>query len=155
MANTYTQLYIHLVFAVKNRQSLIREAFRDELEKYMCGIVAEKRHKVLAIYCMPDHTHLFVGLNPAEAISNLLRDLKTSSSAFIKAKQWLTGDFNWQEGYGAFSHARSQLDTVISYILNQPAHHRKRPFKEEYLDMLQKAGIDYKEAYLFEWINLE
>jgi putative transposase len=153
MADTYTQLYIHIVFTVKNRESLIRESFRVDLEKYICGIVSQKRHKPLAIYCMPDHTHLFVGLNPAEAISVLVRDIKTGSSAFIKEQNWLQGPFKWQEGYGAFSHARSQLDTVVRYILNQPDHHRKRTFQEEYLNMLNKAGIAYNDAYLFDWLD--
>lgn len=155
MANTYTQLYIHLVFAPKGRANVIREAFRDELEKYICGIVATKRHKPLAIYCMPDHIHLFVGLNPAEAISDLVRDIKTGSSVLIKEKNWIAGRFSWQEGYGAFSHARSQLDTVVRYILNQPNHHHKRTFREEYLDMLAKAGVEYNDAYLFEWLDEE
>ena len=153
MANTYTQLYIHLVFAVKNRESLIRESFRDELEKYICGIVTQKRHKPLAVYCMPDHTHLFVGLNPAESISTLVGNVKTGTSALMKEKQWNRSAFQWQEGYGAFSHARSQLDTVVAYILNQPDHHRRRTFREEYSDMLTKAGIDYNDAYLFDWLD--
>lgn len=153
MADTYTQLYIHLVFAVKYRQSLIHESFRDELEKYMCGIASEKRHKPLAIYCMPDHIHLFVGLNPAEAISTLVRDLKTATNTLINEKQWVAGRFQWQEGYGAFSHARSQLDTVVRYIRNQPNHHQKQRFRDEYLDMLQKAGIDFQPQYLFDWLD--
>lgn len=153
MADTYTQLYIHLVFAVKYRESLIHESFREELEKYMCGIVNEKRHKPLAIYCMPDHVHLFVGLNPAEAISTLVRDLKTATTALIKDKKWIVSRFQWQEGYGAFSHARSQLDTVVRYIRNQPSHHKKQVFRDEYLDMLQKAGIDYQPQYLFDWFE--
>ncbi len=153
MANTYTQLYIHIVFAVKNRNALIRESFRDELEKYICGIATHKRHKPLAVYCMPDHTHLFVGLNPAEPISDLVRDVKTGTSALIKEKRWVRSAFNWQEGYGAFSHARSQLDTVVAYILNQPHHHHHRTFRDEYLDMLVKAGIEYNDSYLFDWLD--
>ncbi len=153
MANTYTQLYIHIVFSVKNRHSLIRESFRDELEKYICGIVTYKRHKPLATYCMPDHTHLFVGLNPAETIADLVRDVKTGTSSLLKQKQWVPSGFQWQEGYGAFSHARSQLDTVVRYILTQPEHHRKHTFREEYIDMLTKAGIDYNDAYLFDWLD--
>ena len=153
MANTYTQIHIHIVFTVKNRESLIREAFRDELEKYICGILRQKRHKTLAIYCMPDHLHLLVGLNPAEAIATLVRDIKTGASALIKEKRWIQGQFNWQEGYGAFSHAKSQIDTVVQYILNQPVHHQKRTFRDEYLDMLAKAGVDYDDAYLFDWLD--
>ena len=129
--------------------------FRDELEKYICGIVQGERHKLLAIYCMPDHTHLFIGLNPAQAISELVRQIKLNTSALIKGKKWIRGLFSWQEGYGAFSHARSQLDTVVQYIVNQPAYHAKRTFREEYLDMLQRAGIDYNDAYVFEWVDLD
>lgn len=153
MANTYTQLYVHIVFAVKHRENLIREPFRDELEKYICGIITQKRHKPLAVYAMPGHTHLFIGLNPAEAISTLVGNIKTGTSALIKEKQWIRSGFQWQEGYGAFSHARSQLDTVVAYILNQPIHHQRRTFREEYLDMLTKAAIDYTDSYLFDWLD--
>lgn len=155
MADTYTQLHIHLIFAVKGRQNLVQEAFREELEKYISGIVRNKRHKLLALYCMPDHAHLLIGLNPAEALSTLVRDIKANSSQFINEKRWVRGRFSWQEGYGAFSYARSQVDTVVEYIRKQPQHHQKRTFREEYLSVLENFGIEYKTEYLFEWIDKE
>ena len=116
MGDTYTQLYIQIVFAVKSRQGFIRESFRDELEKYMCGIMRKKSHKPLAIYCMPDHIHFLVGLNPAQSISDLVKELKNSSSNFIKDKKFVPENFYWQGGYGAFSYSKSQLDNVIQYV---------------------------------------
>ena len=151
MANTYSQLYIQIIFAVKDRSSLIKECNRDEIEKYINGIIANHKCKLLAIYCNPDHTHLMVGLHPSTAISDLVREIKTSSSAFIK-KRFGCSSFSWQEGYAAFSYSRRHIDFVINYILNQPQHHAKRGFKEEYLDILQKSGIEYDEKYLFHWI---
>jgi REP element-mobilizing transposase RayT len=153
MPNTYTQLCIQLVFAVKGRQSLVKESFRDELEKYICGTIREKKHKPLAIYCMPDHTHILVGLNPSEAISTLVQQVKANSSGFINERKLVQHRFNWQEGYGAFSYARSQVDAVVKYISNQPEHHRKKTFQEEYLQFLDKFEIDYRPEYLFEWIE--
>lgn len=154
MANTYSQIYIQIVFAVKGRENLIKESFRDELEKYICGTVDNLQQKPLAIYCMPDHLHLLVGLKPTIAIADLVRDIKTSATKFIKEKRWVQGIFEWQAGYGAFSYSKSQLDNVIQYILNQPNHHKKKSFREEYLDFLQKFEIDYKEEYLFDWVEL-
>jgi putative transposase len=116
MANTYTQIYIQFVFAVKGRVSLIHESFREDLEKYICGIVNEKGQKPLAIYCMPDHIHLLIGLKPSIAISDLVRDIKSSSSLFVKSKNGLQ-HFQWQSGFGAFSYSKSQIDKVIKYIL--------------------------------------
>ncbi|WP_338815653.1 IS200/IS605 family transposase (plasmid) [Bernardetia sp. Wsw4-3y2] len=153
MANVYSQLYIQIVFAVKGRNSLIKESFRDELQKYMTGVVREKGHKLLAIYCMPDHTHLLIGLKPDLSISELVQQVKTSSNKFIKEKKFLKTKFEWQKGYGAFSYSKSALDTVIKYVLNQPEHHKKRTFKEEYLLLLKKFEIEYNEKYLFEWIE--
>jgi len=153
MPNTYTQIYIQLVFAVKGRQSLINESFRDELEKYICGIIRDKKHKPLAIYCMPDHIHILVGLHPAEAISTLVQQVKANSSGFINDRKFVRERFNWQEGYGAFSYARSQVDAVVKYIANQPEHYRKRTFQEEYLTFLEKFEVEYRPEYLFEWIE--
>ena len=121
MANTFTQLYIQIVFAVQGRQSLIPKRHKDELDKYITGIVQkeERGHKLLAINGMPDHVHLLVGLNPKQALSDLVRDVKASSSGFIKEKRWLQGRFSWQEGFGAFSYSRSHLDKVVKYVLNQ------------------------------------
>ncbi|MEP6682628.1 MAG: IS200/IS605 family transposase [Parafilimonas sp.] len=150
MPDTYTQLYIHIIFSVKGRQSLIKESFRDELEKYICGIVRNKNHKSLAIYCMPDHLHLLIGLNPAQSLSDLVKEIKISSGNFIKEKQWIN-QFYWQQGYGAFSYSRSSLDNIINYILHQPEQHQIKTFKEEYIDFLKKFSIEYDEKYLFEF----
>jgi len=153
MPNTYTQLLTQFVFAVKGRENMIKESFRDELEKYICGITRNYKHKPLAIYAMPDHLHLLVGLHPEQSISDLMREVKSDSSNFINEKKWLKQKFHWQEGYGAFSYSRSQLDKVVNYILSQPAHHRKKTFKEEYIDFLKKFEIDYNEKYLFEFYD--
>ena len=151
MANTYSQIYIHIVFSVKGRENLILEKHREELQKYISGIVQERKQKLLAIFCMPDHVHVLVGLNPDVNISSLVRDIKAGSSNFINTKGWIKGKFNWQEGYGAFSYSRSHLNVVSQYILNQPEHHKKKTFKEEYLEFLNKYEIEYKDEYLFEF----
>lgn len=153
MPNTYSQIYIQIVFAVKGRQNLIASEHREELHKYITGIVRNRDQKMLSIFIMPDHTHLLVGLKPSIAISDLVRDIKADSSNFINEKKWLRGKFNWQEGFGAFSYSRSQLDSVIEYILNQKKHHEKKNFREEYIGFLKKFEIDYDEKYLFEWIE--
>jgi REP element-mobilizing transposase RayT len=149
MANTYTQIYIHAIFAVEGRQSLIRPEHNDELQKYICGIVSAQKSKVLAINNMPDHIHLLFGLQPDLALSDLLRDIKANSSGFINKKRWVTGRFNWQEGSGAFSYSRSQIGTVIRYIENQQKHHAKRTFREEYVELLQKFGVEFDDRYIF------
>jgi REP element-mobilizing transposase RayT len=152
MPNTYSQLYIQIVFAVKGRQSLIREEFREELQKYISGIIREKKQKLYAVYCMPDHTHIFVSIKPDIAISDLVRDIKANSSSFIKQKKFLN-DFAWQTGFGAFSYSKSQATNVVDYILNQPLHHQKKSFKEEYIELLQKFEIEYNNEYLFEFYD--
>ncbi|MGB3948693.1 MAG: IS200/IS605 family transposase [Bacteroidia bacterium] len=153
MANTYSQIYIQIVFAVKGRQNLVAKSNREELHKYITGIVQKRGQKMLSIFCMPDHTHLFIGLTPSISISNLVRDIKAGSSNFINEQEWIQGKFSWQEGFGAFSYSRSQIDDVVKYILNQEDHHKKKNFKEEYLDFLNKFEIMYDEKYLFEWIE--
>lgn len=153
MANTYTQIYIHIVFAVKGRQNLIAKSFRDELQKYITGIVQNRNQKMLAIFCMPDHVHLLVGMQADVSISDLVRDIKAISSKFINDNQYVRGKFNWQTGFGAFSYSKSQIDSVIKYILNQEKHHERKRFKEEYLGLLEKFGIEYDNKYLFEWIE--
>jgi len=144
-------MYVQIVFAVLGRANLIAENHRVELEKYICGIVANKKCKPLAIYINPDHVHLLFGLHPTIAVSDLTRDIKANSSKFINNKQWVAGKFNWQDGFGSFSYSKSQIDGVIKYILNQPEHHKRKTFKEEYLYMLQKNEIAYDDRYLFEW----
>lgn len=154
MANTYSQVYIQVVFAVKGRQNLIRAEIREDLQKYITGIITNREQKLLSIFCMPDHTHLLIGLKPSISISDLVRDIKAGSSKFINDKKLIKGKFRWQEGFGVFSYSRSQIDTVIKYIQNQEKHHNKKSFKEEYLEFLKKFEIEYDEKYLFEWIDV-
>jgi REP element-mobilizing transposase RayT len=151
MAGTFGQFYVHVIFSPKFRANVIKEEFREELQKYMTGIVQGKKHKMLAIYCMPDHVHLLIGLKPYKALADLIQILKKESTNFINEKRWLPGKFSWQEGYGFFSHSHSELDKVISYISNQPEHHVKRSFRDEYLEILRRCEVEFKEEYLFEW----
>ncbi|MCG9909884.1 MAG: IS200/IS605 family transposase [Flavobacteriales bacterium] len=153
MANTFTQIYIHLVFSVKGRQNLIQKNWKEELHKYICGVVNGKSQKVYAIGGVADHIHILVSIKPEISISELVRDIKANSSKWVNEKRLVSGKFNWQEGYGAFSHTHSLLDTVIAYINNQEEHHKKKSFKEEYIELLQKFNIEYDEKYLFEWIE--
>ena len=153
MPNTYSQIYIQIVFAVKGRENLISKNNREELHKYISGIVRAREQKLLSVFCMPDHTHLLVGMKPSIAVSDLVRDIKAGSSKFINDNKWIRGKFNWQEGFGAFSYSKSQIDSVVKYILNQEEHHKKTTFKEEYLKFLRRFEIEYDEKYLFEWIE--
>lgn len=150
MANTYTQIYIHSVFVVKGRQSLIRKEWKNELHKYITGIIQNRGHKLLAINSMPDHMHILIGLKPEQSISDLTRDVKAISSKFINEKKFVPGKFSWQEGFGAFSHSRSQMDKVVRYILDQEKHHAKKNFLEEYKTLLEKFGVEYDVKYLFQ-----
>ena len=150
MANTYTQIYIQAVFAVEGRQNLIRPERKEELHKYITGIVSRQRQKLLAIHCMPDHTHILIGLKPNMALSDLVGDIKTGSTNHINENRWVLGRFSWQEGFGAFSYSHSQLTKVIRYIQNQVKHHTRKGFREEYLELLEKFQIPYEERYLFE-----
>jgi len=151
MANTYSQIYVQIVFAVQGRQNLIKKKHREELHKYISGIVKNRNQKMLSIFAMPDHIHLLVGLKPNISISDLVRDIKAGSSKFINDSRWINGKFNWQKGFGAFSYSKNQIDWVIKYILNQEEHHKKENFKEEYTNFLKKYKIEYDEKYLFEW----
>ena len=153
MANTFSQLYIHIVFSVKGRENLIHAKWKDELYKYVCGIVNGNHQKVYAIGGMPDHIHLLVSIKPDISISELVRDIKSNSSKWINNKKFVLGKFQWQECFGAFSYAQSQIDVVINYINNQEQHHTKKSFKEEYVELLQKFKIDFDEKYLFEFIE--
>jgi REP element-mobilizing transposase RayT len=149
MANTYSQLYIHIVFAVKGRQNLISENWKDEIYKYITGIVTNKGQKVISINGMPDHIHILIGLKPDKSISDLVRDIKSNSSKFINDKKWSDGKFEWQTGFGAFSYSHSQLTNVINYIQRQEEHHKTKTFKEEYIEFLQLFNIEFKDEYLF------
>ena len=150
MAGTYSQIYLQVVFAVKGRENLIFPKWRDELYKYIAGIIKTKEQKPIIVNGMRDHIHLFIGLRPSMAISDLVRDIKNNSSNFINEKRWVKGRFSWQEGYGVFSYSHSQIETVYNYILNQEEHHRKKTFREEYIDFLERSGIEYNEKYLFD-----
>jgi REP element-mobilizing transposase RayT len=149
MANTYAQIYIHVVFAVHARQNLIRSEHKQELQKYMTGIVTAQSQKLIAINNMPDHFHLLIGLRPTMALSDLVQDIKSGSSAFINKRRWVNGRFEWQEGFGAFSYSHSQLTTVIRYIANQERHHARRTFQQEYLELLKKFNVAHDEKYIF------
>jgi len=149
MPNTYTQLYIHFVFAVKYRSSLLNKDWDDRLQLYITAIVQNHGHKVIAINNMPDHLHLFIGLNPKQAISDLIRTVKSVSSEWINKEKLTRGKFQWQEGYGAFSHSRSQVDKVVNYILTQEEHHQRKTFIEEYQHLLKNFDIVFEEQYIF------
>ena len=152
MPNTYSQIYLHIVFAVKGRQSLIQPEWEESLYKYISGIVQNKEQKMLAINGMPDHIHIFIGMKPTCNLSDLVREIKKSSNEFIKENKLSKYKFNWQEGFGAFSNSHSQIDAVCKYIKNQKQHHKKKLFKEEYIQLLEKYAIRYDSKYLFEWI---
>jgi putative transposase len=149
MANTYSQIYLQVVFAVEERQSLIHKRNKEELHKYLTGIVREREQKVLAVHCMPDHTHILIGLRPSMALSDLVHDVKIGSANFVNRKRWVVGRFEWQDGFGAFSYGHSQLTRIIRYIQNQDEHHAKITFREEYLRSLKRYEIDHDERYIF------
>lgn len=150
MADTYSQIYIQIVFAVKGRANFISPKWKDELYKYITGIIANEGQKLIAINGMPDHIHVLIGLKPTVALSNLVRDVKANSSRLINEKRWVAGKFEWQSGFGAFSYSHSQLDNVIRYIQTQEEHHKKKKFKEEYIEFLNLYNIDYKNEFIFE-----
>jgi len=149
MSNTYTQIHIHAIFAVQNRQSLIRNDWRNELYKYITGIVQNHNHKLLQINGIPDHVHILLGFRPTQSLSNLMKIIKQDSTKWINQNTFVNGRFSWQEGYGAFSHSRSQVPQVVKYIQNQEEHHKQRSFREEYLDLLEKFEVDYDERFIF------
>ncbi|MCW2121104.1 IS200/IS605 family transposase [Flavobacterium sp. 7A] len=150
MANTYTQLYIQIVFAVKGRQNLVSSIWKDELYKYITGIATNEGQKLIAINGMPDHIHILIGLKPDKSLSDLVRAIKANSSRFINEKGWINGKFEWQTGFGAFSYSHSQLTNVINYIQKQEEHHKKKTFKEEYIDFLQAFNVDFKNEFIFD-----
>jgi len=154
-SGTFSQIYIQVVFAVKHRDGLIKPDWEEELYKYITGIVQNKGQKMLVINGVSNHIHFFIGMKPSCRLSDLVREVKKSSNNFIKEKRFSKFKFDWQEGYGAFSYSHSALDNVIAYINNQKEHHRKRSFKEEYLEFLNKFNIEFKDEYLFKWIDDE
>ena len=149
MANTYTQIHIQSIFAVKRRTGLIQNDWKDELYKYMTGIVQKHEHKLLAINGMSDHIHIFFGMRPVQSLSNLMQDIKGSSSKWINEQKFLKQKYEWQEGFGAFSYSKSRVSNVIAYIHNQEMHHRRMSFLEEYKKFLEKFEISYDERYIF------
>jgi len=153
MANTYTQIYIHYVFAVQNRLGLIQNRWRDDLYKYMSGTITNKEHKLLAIGGMPDHVHVLVSMSPKQSPSDLMADVKRSSSLWINENRFVMGKFTWQEGYGAFSYGKSQIHDVANYIERQEQHHRKQTFMEEYLEFLRLFEIEFDERFIFKQVE--
>ena len=153
MPNTYTQIYIHYVFAVQNRSNLIQPKWKNDLQKYITGIIEQQGHKLLQIGGMPDHIHALVSMNPKQSPSDLMFHVKRSSSLWINENRFVMGKFSWQEGFGAFSYGKSQVPNVARYIENQETHHKKRNFMEEYLEILKKFDVEYDERYVFKPIE--
>lgn len=153
MANTYTQIHIHAVFAVQNRLSLIHPSFKDELYKYIAGIIRNHDHKLLVINGMPDHVHILFGFRPTQSLSDLMQDIKGSSSKWINEKNLVKGKFSWQQGYGAFAVGYKDLNKVTAYIQNQEEHHQQKNFMEEYLNFLKENDITFDEKYIFKPVN--
>lgn len=148
MANTYTQMYLQFVFAVQNRVLLIQTTWKDELYKYITGIVQNNKHKLIVINGMPNHVHVFIGYKPDQSIPDLLQDIKGSSSGWINRKGFINGKFSWQEGYGAFSYSHSHIDMVVQYIVNQEQHHKMKTFREEYIEFLNRFNVEFDERYI-------
>lgn len=151
MANTYTQIYIQVVFAIQNREASIQPEWEADLYKYITGIVQGKRHKMLSINGTYNHIHFLIGMKPNCCLSDLVREIKKSSTEFIKEKGFCRCKFQWQEGFGAFSYGQSQLDSVIKYIENQKVHHNRNSFREEYVKLLKLFKVEFKDEYLFNW----
>lgn len=155
MANTFSQLYVHIVFAVQGRVSLIDNRWKDELYKYICGIVNMNNQKVYSINGVSDHIHLLVSIKPNCLLSDLVKDIKSSSTKWINANSFVKGKFQWQEGFGSFSVSQSHVSKVIAYIDNQEKHHQQSSFREEYIKLLKSYKIEYNEKYVFDWIEKE
>jgi putative transposase len=153
MAGTYSQIYIQIVFAVNGRLNLLQKQWRQEVFKYMAGIIQGKNHKSIIVNGTENHVHLFVGMKPSMAVSDLVRDIKNNTANFINERKFVTGKFTWQEGYGSFSYSHSQIGHVYKYIQNQEEHHKQKTFREEYLEFLSKFDISYDERYLFDWVE--
>lgn len=153
MAGTFSQMYIQVVFAVRGRACLLHKSWRNEVFKYISGIISAKNHKPIIVNGVGDHVHVFIGMKPSMSVSDLVRDIKNNSSKFINEKRWLPGKFSWQEGFSAFTYSQEHVERVYHYILNQEEHHRKVTFREEYMKLLNEFCVEYKEQYLFEWID--
>ncbi|NLB27083.1 MAG: IS200/IS605 family transposase [Bacteroidales bacterium] len=153
MANTYSKAYFHLIFSPRNREALIGKNWKDKLEKYITGIIQNRKHKLLAINAQRDHIHIFIGYYLSDPIPDLVESIKTSSTNWINKNNLSPFKFGWQNGYGAFTHSNSQIDSVVKYIINQEKHHRKKSFREEYLEILRKNDVKFDEQYLFEFFD--
>lgn len=153
MPNTFSQIYLQFVFAVRQRECLITEKHNEELQRYITGLVQKRSAKMLAIHCMPDHTHLFVGIKPTILVSDFVKEIKVESNEFINNKKWFMGKFSWQEGYGVFSYSHSQVSAVARYIENQKAHHQKKTFRNEYMELLRRFEIAFDERFLFDFLE--
>lgn len=153
MSNTFSQIHIHVVFSVQNRLSLISKQWEQRLYKYISGIIQNQGHKLIAINGMPDHIHILFGMRPNQSISELLRTIKSDSSRWINENKFVAGKFSWQEGYGAFSYARSEISNVAKYIENQELHHTQKTFIEEYITMLEEFEIEFDSKYIFKPIT--
>jgi REP element-mobilizing transposase RayT len=153
MPGTFSQIYIHVVFAVKGRENIVSKSWSTQLHKYIAGIIKGKGQKSLIVNGMPDHVHAFIGLRPAMSVSDLVRDMKNNSANFVNEHKFVKGKFVWQAGYGAFSYSHSQIGKVYNYILHQERHHKKKTFKQEYFEFLRKFEVEYDEKYLFEWYD--
>ena len=151
MANTYTQLNMHVVFSVKGRENFLLNTFRDDLFKYISGILNKLEQYPLAVNGYKDHVHLFFEIQPTKSLSEIIRIVKSNSSKWINEENCIRGKFSWQEGYGGFSYSRSQRNNVIQYIIKQEEHHNKRTFREEYLELLKLFEIDFNDQYIFEF----
>lgn len=155
MSGTFSKIYIQIVFAVQGRRSLIQASWEEELYKYITGTITNKGQKLIAINGMPDHIHILIGMKPSCSLSDLVREIKKSSNDFINEKKFCKSGFKWQEGFGAFSYSSNDLNRVITYVQNQKIHHKQSTFKEEYHSLLAEYDIEFKEEYLFEWMEAD
>ncbi len=155
MANTYSQIHIQAVFAVQNREFIIRNSWKEELYKYISGIVQSNNHKILSINGMPDHIHILFGLRPSQSVADLMQDVKGSSSRWINDKKLVHSKFSWQEGYGAFSYSKAEVPAIIQYIINQTDHHKRKTFSEEYYELLQEFEVDFDDRFIFKPVNFD
>ena len=151
MANTFSQITIHAVFAVKYRENFISKNWRDDLHQYISGIITNKGSKSFAVGGWQDHTHILFGMPVTTCIADFMSAVKANSSKWINEQHFVKGKFQWQAGYAAFSYAKSQRDIVIKYIINQEEHHRTKTFREEYIKMLADFDVAYEDKYLFEF----
>ncbi len=150
---TYSRIFLHFVFAVQNRHALLDSSWEESLYKYITGTVQGKNQLLIAINGHRDHIHILVSIKPVCVISELVREIKKSSTNFINSRHLCRKHFTWQEGYGVFSCDHRKIENVVNYIKRQKEHHQKFSFKNEYLELLDESDIEYNPEYLFEWID--